>query len=65
MKYPIYPNWDSIKSELTIIDLLELIDSSIEEDDINDKIADYIELNYEPLYYEEDDEDYDRWREEQ
>lgn len=67
MKQAVYPTWDSIKSDLSIIDLLDLIDTSIEIDSLlNDNILDYIELNYSPLYYEEDDEAadeaYDRWR---
>lgn len=41
-----YPSWDSIKNEVSPLDLLDIIDKAIKSGDIDEAIKDYIEENY-------------------
>ncbi len=64
-KYPVYPEWADICSEISTSEFIELIDDAIDSD-IDKAITNYIRNNYDPLYWEEDaDEAYDRYRDEQ
>ena len=63
-KYPVYPEWEDIYNEISTSELIDIIDNA-RESDIDNAITQYIKINYDPIYWEEDDEEYDRWKDEQ
>lgn len=63
-KYPVYPEWEDIYNEISTSELIDIIDNA-RESDIDNAITQYIKINYDPICWEEDDEEYDRWKDEQ
>ena len=62
-KVNVYPSWDEVKSEVSRLDLLDIIDSAL-NNDIDDAVKEYIEENYEPRKEIDHDAAYDAYLDE-
>lgn len=62
MKYARYPSWGDIKDNISLCDAIEIITCALDCGTIDDAVKDYIKVNFDPIYEDDIDAEYEAWR---